>query len=162
MKIIENRSTRILAFVAGEFDMTFATDVTIPLLKDVKSQAPNAVCDVRRPTSASTSSSTRTSPPFNNPQIRKAMALALDRKAFAQILSEGKASIGAAMLPAPERRVGHAAGGPGQAARLRADVEKSQAEARKIMEGLGYGPATAQGEGRHPQYRRSIATRPSS
>ena len=34
-KVIENRSTRILAFVAGEFDMTFATDVTIPLLKDV-------------------------------------------------------------------------------------------------------------------------------
>ena len=34
-KVIENRSTRILAFVAGEFDMTFSTDVTVPLLKDV-------------------------------------------------------------------------------------------------------------------------------
>ena len=29
-KVIENRSTRILAFVAGEFDMTFTTDVTDP------------------------------------------------------------------------------------------------------------------------------------
>ena len=45
-KIIENRSTRILAFVAGEFDMTFGTDVTIPLLKDLKSQAPKAVCEL--------------------------------------------------------------------------------------------------------------------
>ena len=45
-KVIENRSTRILAFVAGEFDMTFRTDVTIPLLKDVTSQAPKAVCEV--------------------------------------------------------------------------------------------------------------------
>ena len=35
-KIIDNRSTRILAFVAGEFDMTFTADVTVPLLKDVK------------------------------------------------------------------------------------------------------------------------------
>ena len=26
-KVIENRSTRILAFVAGEFDMTFSADV---------------------------------------------------------------------------------------------------------------------------------------
>ena len=42
--IIPNRSTAILAFVAGKFDMTFPTEVTIPLLKDVKSQAPNAVC----------------------------------------------------------------------------------------------------------------------
>ena len=45
-KVIENRSTRILAFVAGEFDMTFPTDVTIPLLKDVTSQAPKAVCEL--------------------------------------------------------------------------------------------------------------------
>ena len=34
-KVIENRSTRILAFVAGEFDMTFSADVSVPLLKDV-------------------------------------------------------------------------------------------------------------------------------
>ena len=44
--VIENRSTRILAFVAGEFDMTFDADVTIPLLKDVTSQAPKAVCEL--------------------------------------------------------------------------------------------------------------------
>src|SRR5688572_12122811 len=30
-KIVENRSTRILAFSAGDFDMTFPTDITIPL-----------------------------------------------------------------------------------------------------------------------------------
>ena len=44
--IIPNRSTAILGFVAGKFDMTFPTEVTIPLLKDVKSQEPNAVCVV--------------------------------------------------------------------------------------------------------------------
>src|ERR671931_1055349 len=51
--IIPNRSTAILAFIAGKFDMTFPTEVTIPLLKDVKSQAPNAVCELR-PTNVST------------------------------------------------------------------------------------------------------------
>jgi len=35
MRIIPNRSTRILAFQAGEFDMTFSQDITIPLLKDM-------------------------------------------------------------------------------------------------------------------------------
>ena len=34
--IIPNRSTAILGFVAGKFDMTFPTEVSIPLLKDVK------------------------------------------------------------------------------------------------------------------------------
>src|SRR5215470_11989042 len=36
--IAKNRSTAILAFVAGKYDLTFAGTVTIPLVKDVKSQ----------------------------------------------------------------------------------------------------------------------------
>ena len=52
-KVIENRSTRILAFMAGEFDMTFVTDVTIPLLKDVRANAPKAICELA-PTNVST------------------------------------------------------------------------------------------------------------
>ena len=39
--IIQNRSTAILAFIAGKFDMTFPyLTVTIPLLKDVKARRP--------------------------------------------------------------------------------------------------------------------------
>jgi peptide/nickel transport system substrate-binding protein len=44
--IMPDRGTRMLAFIAGKFDMTFPTEVTIPLLKDIKSQAPDAVCEV--------------------------------------------------------------------------------------------------------------------
>ena len=44
--IITNRSTAILAFVAGKFDMTFAGTLTIPLMKDIKSQAPQAICEM--------------------------------------------------------------------------------------------------------------------
>ena len=79
-------------------------------------------------------------PPFDNPQIRQAMALALDRKAFIDILDGGKAQMGGAMLPGPE---GQWALPPEELAKLPgygADVEKNQAEARKIMAGLGYGP----------------------
>ena len=54
-KIVPNRSTRTLGFVAGEFDMTFDSDVTFPMLKDVKAQKPDAVCEARRPTSTPTS-----------------------------------------------------------------------------------------------------------
>jgi len=40
-------STAILAFVAGKFDMTFPYEVSVPLVKDVHSQAPQAICEVK-------------------------------------------------------------------------------------------------------------------
>ena len=45
--IMPNRSTAILGFVAGKFDMTWPYSVTVPLMKDVKSQAPKAICELR-------------------------------------------------------------------------------------------------------------------
>jgi ABC-type transport system substrate-binding protein len=140
MRIIESRSTRILAFVSGEFDMTFDRDVTVPLMKDVKAQAPQAVCQLG-PTNVSTNLAVNSAaPPFDNPQIRKAMALALDRKAFIDILTEGEAKTGAAMLPGPE---GQWSMPTEELARLPgygSDIAANLVEAQKIMAGLGYGP----------------------
>src|ERR1700716_3169740 len=51
--IIPNRSTAVLAFVTGKVDMTFPTEVTVALQKDIKAQAPNAVCDLE-PTNVNT------------------------------------------------------------------------------------------------------------
>ena len=61
--IVPNRSTAMLAFTAGKFDMTWPYVVSIPLLKDIKNQAPNAIASCGRPTAAPTSSSTATSRP---------------------------------------------------------------------------------------------------
>jgi len=52
--IIRNLSTAILAFTAGKFDLTFPYSVTMPLLKDVKNQVPEAICEVAPGTSAAT------------------------------------------------------------------------------------------------------------
>src|SRR5947209_20539772 len=38
--VTRNRSTTILAFIAGNYDLTFAGSVTVPLMKEVKSQMP--------------------------------------------------------------------------------------------------------------------------
>jgi peptide/nickel transport system substrate-binding protein len=139
-RIIDNRSTRILAFGAGEFDMTFEVDVTVPLLKDVKAKAPNAICHMR-PSNVTTNLIVNPSaPPFDNAQVRKAMALAIDRESFNKILLEGQGLPGGVMLPAPEGTWGLS---PEQMSKLLGygDIEKNRAEARKIMEGLGYSPA---------------------
>jgi peptide/nickel transport system substrate-binding protein len=138
-RVIDNRSTRILAFVAGEFDMTFPTDVTIPLLKDVTSQAPTAVCEVAARYVATNLIVNREVAPFNDPKIRKAMALSLDRKAFIDILSAGKADIGGVMLPPPEGAWGMPPDVLSTLPGYSGDVEKSRAEGRKLMEELGYG-----------------------
>ena len=59
-RIITSRSTRVLAFVAGEFDMTFVGDITVPLMKDVRCRPRPRSAAWCRPTSRSTSWSTGT------------------------------------------------------------------------------------------------------
>src|SRR5262249_8149376 len=89
-KILPSRSTRMLSFVSKEFDMTFSSDVTIPLLKDIKTQAPDAICELHPQYVSRNLIVNEKAPPFDNPKIRKAMALAIDRQAFIDILTEGK------------------------------------------------------------------------
>src|SRR3954453_14399270 len=138
--IIPNRSTAVLGFAAGKFDMTFPTEISVPLMKDVKNQAPTAVCELV-PTNVSTNLLiNRDKPPFDSPDIRRAMMLTLDRKAFNDILAEGKGGIGGAMLPPPAGVWGlpneELAKLPGYGP----DIEKNREEARAIMKKLGYGP----------------------
>jgi peptide/nickel transport system substrate-binding protein len=120
--------------------MSFPYAVSIPLLKDVKAQVPEAECDLTLDNGSRTVIVNRSKPPFDNPELRRAMALALDRQAFLDILTEGRGVVGGAMLPPPE-----GIWGMPQETALRQlpgyspDVATRRAEARKIMEGLGYG-----------------------
>src|SRR5439155_20277351 len=114
------------------------TEVTIPLLKDVKSQAPQRICELA-PTNVSTNLIVnREVPPFDNAELRRAMALALDRKAFIDILSEGKNDIGGSMLPPPAGIWGMPPEILKTIPGYGPDVQKNRAEARSIMEKLGY------------------------
>ena len=139
-RIISSTATRQLSFIAGEDDMTFPTDVSMPLLKDIQTQAPNAQCTVRRLNVSNNLLVNRDAPPFDNPELRRAMALTLDRNTVNSIINEGKGGIGGALLPPPDGQWGlppeQLEGLPGFAK----DVEKSREEARAIMEKLGYGP----------------------
>ena len=99
--IMKETAPRNLAFFAGKFDAV-PLGVTIPTLKDFKEQAPQAICEVNVGNVPRTMLINLHKPPFDNPELRRAMGLALDRQAFVDILNDGVPhSIGANMLPAP-------------------------------------------------------------
>jgi len=137
-KIIKSRSTRVLAFAAGEFDMTFVTDVTVPLKKDVLAKNPKAQCPLVATGVSTNLIINSSSAPFDNPKIRMAMALTLDRQAYIDILSEGKFNKGGAMLPPPEGRWGLPKDQLEKLPGFGTDVAANREKALKIMEGLGY------------------------
>ncbi|MGE3915137.1 MAG: ABC transporter substrate-binding protein [Hyphomicrobiaceae bacterium] len=137
-RIIDNRSTRVLAFVAGDVDLTFVSDITVAGLKDVNAKAPAAQCQFVPSNNTINMIVNAGAPPFDNPKVRRAMALALDRPAFNTILAEGKSSIGVVMLPAPEGKWSMPDAELQKITGYGADLAKNQAEAKAIMEGLGY------------------------
>jgi peptide/nickel transport system substrate-binding protein len=138
--IIKNASTRVLAFIAGKFDMTTPFNLTIPLMRDIQSQARQAICELTPTNVARNLIVNRDKPPFDDPQIRLALALSLDRKAFIDTINEGKADIGGAMLPPPEGIWGMPLEMLRSLPGYDPDVGKNRGQARKIMEERGYGP----------------------
>ena len=138
--IIRNLSTAILAFVAGKFDMTFAYSVTEPLLKDVTNQMPDAICELAPIGVNRSLIANREKPPFDNPDLRHAMALSFDRKAFIDIVTEGKGDIGGVMQPPPEGLWGMPPEILKTLPGYDPDVQKNRTDARRIMEKLGYWP----------------------
>ena len=138
--IIKNPSTGVMAFAAGKVDFTSPYFLQIPVLKDVKNQAPEAICQLMPSNVNRNVMLNREAPPFNNPKLLRAAALSVDRKAFIDILTEGKGNIGGAMLPPPEGVWGMSLDMLKTLPGYDPDVPNNRAEARKIMEKLGYGP----------------------
>ena len=95
----------------------------------------------------------REAPPFDSPDLRRALALALDRKSFIDILAEGQGDIGGAMLPPPAGLWGMPPEVLSSVAGYDPDVAKSREAAREIMKRLGYGPEKRRDQSRRAQHR---------
>jgi peptide/nickel transport system substrate-binding protein len=137
--IIPNRSTAILAFIAGQFDMTFPYEVTIPMLKDVHSQMPSAQCETG-PMNVAPNLLITQKPPFDNLDLRRAIAMSIDHKAIIDILGEGQGDVSTAMLPAPEGVWAMPRDMMEKLPGYDPDVAKRRAAAQETMRKLGYGP----------------------
>ena len=139
-RIIRNVGTALLAFTARDVDMTFPTQVTVPLMKDVKNQSPSAICELTPSTVNRHVIVNRNVAPFDNQDLRRAIALAIDRQAFIDILGEGQGDIGAVLQPAPGGLWGIPPDQMKELPGYDSDVQKNRRQARTIMEKLGYGP----------------------
>jgi peptide/nickel transport system substrate-binding protein len=140
-RVIDSLATRMLAFQTGEFDITFPSDISVRLLKDMKGQAPKAICEPITTGTQINLMVNRVSPPFDNPDIRKAMSLALDRQVFNTTLMEGLAIMGGAMLPKPVGEWGMPPEVQASLAGYGPDSAKNLGEAQAIMQKLGYSDA---------------------
>jgi peptide/nickel transport system substrate-binding protein len=138
--IISDQATAVLAFIAGKFDMTAPGQLTVPLMKDIAGRVSQAICEwtpgaVNRHVLVN-----RDKAPFDNPDLRRAMALSIDRQSFIDIIGQGQGHIGGVLQPPPEGLWGVPPDLLKQLPGYDPDVQKNRGEARQIMEGLGYGP----------------------
>ncbi len=139
--VVSDPATAVLGFIAGKFDTTFAYTLTVPKTDNIESQAPQAICEftprggVNRHLLVN-----RDKPPFDNPDLRRAMALSIDRQAFIDIISQGRGQIGGVLQPPPEGPWGMPLEMVKQLPGYDPDVQQNRALARQIMEKLGYGP----------------------
>src|SRR4051794_7426381 len=138
--IIRNQSTWILALGAKQFDRTGPGFVAPALMKEIKQAAPEMSCHIDSWNTTRTLITNRNAPPFDNPEIRKAIALALDRSEFIKIIGEGEGYVGPTMQPPPEGVWGMPPDMVKTLFGYSADIEKNRAQAREIMKTLGYGP----------------------
>ena len=138
--IMREIAPRNLAFFAGRFDVGSPYGVTPPTLKDFKEQAPQAVCTMTGVNVPRTMLINIHKPPFDNPELRRAMTLAIDRDAFSTIINGGIRHVGATMMPPPNGIWGMPEEMLKTLPGYGPDFQKNLAEAREIMKKLGYGP----------------------
>ncbi len=104
--IIKNQATGQLTFLSGRVDMTSPYFFQVPMLTDTQKQEPKATCRLV-PTNVNRNVIlNREKPPFSNPELRRAVALTIDRRAFIETLTQGKGASAtrnnpATVAPAP-------------------------------------------------------------
>jgi peptide/nickel transport system substrate-binding protein len=135
--VIRDPATTVLAFISGKLDG--AGGLSPSMMRDITSQMPDTICE-RTPGNVNRHLIiNRDKPPFSDHELRRAMSLSLDRQAFIDIVGQGQGEIGGVLQPPPGGLWGMP---PEQVKDLPGydpDVAKNRAQAREIMERLGYG-----------------------
>ena len=139
-KIIANRVDPHAGLHRRPVRPHLTAEIAAPLLKDLKAQAPWAICEMLPTNTQANLLVNRDKPPFDDAEIRKAMVLAIDRNFFTDIIGQGTNQHRRHHAAAAGRPLGHAAGLP----RHRRGLRRRQREgARRGPQDHGASWATA-------------------
>jgi peptide/nickel transport system substrate-binding protein len=137
--IVTERSTRLAALQSGQLDAAMPLEMTKTMAATVKQAAPSLVVAETGQIGSDNVIMHHKKPPFDNVNVRRAVSLAMDRKAFVQGVRHGGAVIGTTVMPRPfgawslpEKDVLALPG-------YRASTQ-DKAEARRLLAEAGFGP----------------------
>jgi peptide/nickel transport system substrate-binding protein len=134
--IITERGTRQAALQAGRLDISLPTEMTKVMAETLKQAAPTIVITQTPASGSDNVILNHKRPPFDNVHVRRAVNLALDRRAWAQV-RDGVAS--SAMPPRPLALWGLSAPELAKMPGFR-DPARDRADARRLLAEAGFGP----------------------
>src|SRR6516225_6753795 len=88
--IIKNVSTGVLTFLAGKADLTSPYYLQVPVLNDIRSQAPEAICNLVPVNVNRNVMMNRDAPPFNDADLRSRGRAELGSQSFYRYLDSGQ------------------------------------------------------------------------
>jgi len=88
--IIKNVSTGVLTFLAGKADLTSPYYLQVPVLNDIRSQAPEAICNLVPVNVNRNVMMNRDAPPFNDADLRSRGRAELGSQSFCRHLDSGQ------------------------------------------------------------------------
>src|SRR5262249_4025086 len=99
--IIQERGTRFAALQAGRLDISFPGEATKPIADQLKASGAKLVFHTVANNNFENLLMNMKRAPFDNVKVRRAISLAMDRRAFIKTVIQDGATPGAAMLPKP-------------------------------------------------------------
>jgi peptide/nickel transport system substrate-binding protein len=137
--VIVERGTRVAALQTNQVDVAYPGDTTVSIAEQLRGAVPQ-MSFTETATNVSENLLLNTKrPPFDNVKVRRALSLAIDRRAYVKAVHSGSALVGAAMAPKPwgawglpekdtQQLPGYGKG------------EEGKVRARKLLAEAGYGP----------------------
>jgi peptide/nickel transport system substrate-binding protein len=137
--VVAERGTRVAALQSGQLDVAFPGDTTVTIAQQLRSAVPDIVL-TETPTNVSENLLLNTrKPPFDNPAVRRALSLSIDRRAYATAVHRGAALVGAALLPRPRGAWGLPEKDVAQLPGYGASAQDKE-RARRLLAEAGFGP----------------------